>query len=112
MSKKILDGSKVFCDKGSACSKLTVTNQQIVKTDEKLVATEMDKMPNVNIQPFGICSITQKSCIPSPISWVKPHSSHTINNKKILLDSSECPCSVGGKIKPLHVNYNGFANHE
>lgn len=112
MSKKILDGAKIFCDKGSVCSKLKVTSQQIVKTDGKLVGTDMDKAPNVNIQPFGVCSITQKSCVPAPINWIKTHASHVINNQQLLLDSSECLCSVGGKIKPLHVNYNGFAKHE
>lgn len=112
MSKKILDGAKIFCDKGSKSSNLKVTSQKVVKTSGKLVATEIDKIANVNIKSFGTCSLTQKVCIPSPSIWLNAHSSHLINNKRILLDSSECLCVVGGKIKPLHVNYNGFAKHD
>ncbi len=66
----------------------------------------------LNIKPFGVCSITQKSCVPTPTNWLKPHTSHKIKEQKFLLDSSECPCSIGGKIKALHTNYNGFTKHK
>lgn len=112
MSSKVLDGAKIFCNKGTTSSQLKVLSQQIVKTDEKFVATETDMQAMVNILPFGVCSITQKTCVPSPIKWIKTHDKDTINNQKILLDSSECSCGLGGKIKPIHTNYNGFASYE
>jgi hypothetical protein len=63
----------------------------------KLQATEEDKKPNVNIKPFGVCSITKMSCSPAPIKWQNT-SVFEIDGKKELLDTSTCQCSVGGKI--------------
>ncbi|PIE48452.1 MAG: hypothetical protein CSA40_00390 [Flavobacteriales bacterium] len=112
MRKIVLDGAKLFCNKGSKSSKITVCSQLFVKTDNKLVATEMDKVTGVNIQPFGICAITQKTCVPAPTQWLNTHLTDAINGSKILLDTSKCLCSMGGEITPIHVNYNGFAKYE
>lgn len=111
MSKKVLDGAKLFCDKGSTSSSLKVLSQKIVTIDDKLVGTESDFNTGKNIPPFGICSITQKTCIPSTLKWTNTHKTDKINNNKVLLNTSECPCSLGGKIKPIHINYNGFASY-
>ncbi|WP_228384331.1 DUF4280 domain-containing protein [Chryseobacterium soli] len=32
----------------------------------KLQTTEEDKQPNINIKPFGVCSILGSSCVPLP----------------------------------------------
>lgn len=36
---------------------------------ESLQATEDDKQPNINIKPFGVCSVLRSSCTPSPVKW-------------------------------------------
>lgn len=111
MSERILDGAKLFCNKGSKPSKLKVTSQQVVKIDSKLVATESDKKADVNIPNFGVCSITQKTCKPALINW-QDTAPDKINSSKVLHKKSFCPCSIGGKIKSVHPNYNGFAKYK
>jgi hypothetical protein len=72
-----------------------------MKIDGKLQATEEDKQPNVNIKPFGSCSLKNgNACVPAPTVW-KDTSVFEIDGKKELLDSSTCQCSVGGKISVI-----------
>ncbi|MGE8556645.1 MAG: DUF4280 domain-containing protein [Chryseobacterium jejuense] len=97
MSQHITDTTQLKCDKGTSPTPLTVTSQSFMSIDGKLQATEEDKQPNINIKPFGICSILRSSCTPSPIKWDNT-SNFEIEDKKELLDSSTCQCSVGGKI--------------
>ena len=97
MSWHITDTTQLKCDKGTSPTPLTVTSQSFMKIDGKLQATEEDKQPNINIKPFGMCSVLRSSCSPSPIKWDNT-SDFEIEGKKELLDSSTCQCSVGGKI--------------
>ena len=112
MSNKVLNGAKLRCDKGSTTSNLNVLSQQLVKIEGKLVATEMDFNIGVNILPFGVCSLTQKSCVTSTTKWVKTNNTHLINTQSVLLSESVCSCTIGGTIKPVHTNYNGFVSHK
>jgi hypothetical protein len=100
MSKLIVQDTQLKCDKGTVSAPLSVTSQTFMKIDNKLQATEEDKQPNVNIKPFGVCSITRSSCVPAPITW-QATSPFEIEGKKELLDSSTCQCSVGGKISVI-----------
>ncbi|MBP2616971.1 DUF4280 domain-containing protein [Chryseobacterium jejuense] len=97
MSQYITDTTQLKCDKGASPTPLTVTSQSFMKIEGKLQATEEDKQPNANIKPFGMCSVLRSSCSPSPIKWENT-SEFEIEDKKELLDSSTCQCSVGGKI--------------
>lgn len=97
MPKHVIDTTQLKCDKGAKPASITVTSQTFMQIEGKLQATEEDKKPNVNIKPFGVCSITHSSCVPSPIKW-QDTSVFDIDNKKELLDTSTCKCSVGGKI--------------
>ncbi|WP_294245405.1 DUF4280 domain-containing protein [uncultured Chryseobacterium sp.] len=98
MPAKITEQAKMTCDKGSSPSQLTVTSQTFWKAENKLIATEMDRQPDVNIPAFGSCSITQKDCRPAPSSWINTAVKDTVNGNKILTDASTCACSLGGKI--------------
>ncbi|MCQ9635808.1 DUF4280 domain-containing protein [Chryseobacterium sp. WG23] len=100
MSQHITDTTQLKCDKGTSPTPLTVTSQSFMSIDGKLQATEEDKQSNINIKPFGMCSVLRSSCTPSPIKWDNT-SNFEIDGKKELLDSSTCKCSVGGKISVL-----------
>lgn len=97
MSWHITDTTQLKCDKGTSPTPLTVTSQSFMKIEGKLQATEEDKKPNTNIKPFGMCSVLRSSCSPSPIKWENT-SDFKIEDKKELLDSSTCQCSIGGEI--------------
>lgn len=100
MSKYITDTTMLKCDKGIAPAPIAVTSQTFMQIEGKLQATEEDKKPNVNIKPFGVCSITHSSCVPAPVKW-QDTSVFEIDGKKELLDTSTCQCSVGGKISVI-----------
>lgn len=97
MPQHITDTTQLKCDKGTIPSPITVTSQSFMSIEGKLQATEEDKQPNINIKPFGVCSILRSSCTPLPIKWDNT-SSFEIEGKKELLDCSTCTCSIGGKI--------------
>jgi hypothetical protein len=97
MPQHITDTTQLQCDKGTIPTPLTVTSQSFMRIEDKLQATEEDKQPNTNIQPFGACSILRSSCTPSPVKWDNT-SDFEIEGKKELLDSSTCQCYMGGKI--------------
>ena len=100
MAKHITDTTQLKCDKGTVLTSITVTSQSFMSIEGKLQATEDDKQPNLNIKPFGVCSVLRSSCTPSPVKWNNT-SDFEIDGKKELLDSSTCQCSVGGKISVI-----------
>ena len=97
MPKHITETTKLKCQFGAKTTPLSVTSQTFMHIEGKLQATEEDKKPNVNIKPFGVCSITKISCSPATQKWQNT-SVFEIDGKKELLDTSTCNCSVGGKI--------------
>lgn len=102
----LIDSTKLQCNKGSSTSTLKVTSQNFNFIDGKLQATENDIKPNENILPFGICSVTQKSCVPSPTNWQDKVAWSTINNMASITNKSKLPCSIGGIIKCVEEEQN------
>lgn len=98
MPNIITDTAKLQCDKGAAPAQLKVSSQNFSRADNKLVATESDKAANTNIMPFGVCGITKAACTPAVLQWEKAAKKDTINNLKILLETSICKCTIGGNI--------------
>ncbi|WP_212004708.1 DUF4280 domain-containing protein [Chitinophaga sp. HK235] len=110
MPQKITEKAILTCDKGVKPSSLKVTSQQFCMAENKLIATEQDIAPEVNIPNFGMCSITRSQCVPAPTAWDKTTSKDTINDLRILTTESYCQCAIGGKIS---VQHKGFGeNHE
>lgn len=112
MPQKITDTAQLQCDKGTTIVKLKVTNQNFSFFDEKLIATELDAKPIVNIKPFGVCKLKPtpggySPCIPATQKWSKTSNLDEINGLKIVLDSSQCLCSTGGKIAVLQKGHQG-----
>jgi len=66
----VVNGAILKCDKGTTPSPLVVTTSPFVQISARQIATIGDNMPLVNVFPFGICSITQKPCVPiTPLPW-------------------------------------------
>ena len=105
MPQHITDTTQLKCDKGTTPTPLAVTSQSFMKIEGKLQATEEDKQPNVNIKPFGACSVIRSSCSPAPVKWQNT-SMFEIDGKKELLDNSTCQCAVGGKISVVKSSHN------
>lgn len=87
----------MVCDKGAAPAFFLPTHNTHIKIQGCLVANKLDKQPLVNIPTFGICSLTQKPCIPGCTEWQKTYKLR-IKGQEALLFRSEMPCSLGGKI--------------
>ena len=96
--KYVMNGVWLTCDKGAAPSRFNVTPKPVQLYDEHF-ANELDKIPQVNIMPFGVCSVTQKPCLPVPVLWERVMDTGlTVMGARPLLDTSKCQCSVGGKM--------------
>ena len=68
------------------------------------IANEADRIPLVNILPFGVCQVTRTPCVPAPIMWERvADTGVTALGGRPLLDTSKCMCGVGGKIA-IHLN--------
>lgn len=106
MPQKLTETATLQCDKGAAPSQLKVSSQNFCKADNKLVATEQDKQAEANIPNFGVCAITKSKCAPAVVQWQKTTDKDTVNNYKILLETSFCMCSIGGKIKPQNTGHS------
>jgi len=57
----------IMCDKGAAPQTFVPLHNLKVKVHGCLAATEIDKIPFVNIPSFLICKTTQKPCVPAPL---------------------------------------------
>uniref|UniRef100_UPI0039A48953 DUF4280 domain-containing protein n=1 Tax=Ornithobacterium rhinotracheale TaxID=28251 RepID=UPI0039A48953 len=105
MPQSLTNGTQLKCNQGTTPSELKVTSQSFMQIEGKAQATEEDKQPNTNIKPFGQCRLKPSSggylpCMPVLTQW-QDTSPFEIEGKKELLDSSTCPCSVGGTISVI-----------
>ncbi|MBO0359104.1 DUF4280 domain-containing protein [Hymenobacter sp. BT186] len=96
--KYVMNGVWLTCDKGVSPSRFNVTPKPVQLYDEHF-ANELDKIPLVNILPFGVCSVTRTPCMPAPVMWERVmEDGLTVLGARPLLDTSKCMCGVGGKI--------------
>ena len=110
MPQRITDKAILKCNQGTITSNLTVTSQHFYYAEDKLVALEEDKIPMVNIMPFGQCRLKPSitgylPCTPAPIAWQQTPLQDVVNGMKILTEESICPCATGGTIS---VQYKGY----
>ena len=93
----VVRNALMVCDKGAAPAFFLPTHNTHIKIQGCLVANKLDKLPFVNIPTFGICSLTQKPCVPGCTEWQKTYKLR-VKGQETLLFRSEMPCSLGGKI--------------
>lgn len=100
MSEYATKGAILMCTGGAAPSKLQVTSNTLLSVQGNEVATTSDKIPNVNIMPFGTCSLKPFSppCVPAPIMWTGFLTSVQIPGGNPLLKTSTIQCACGGMI--------------
>jgi hypothetical protein len=103
MSQKyVTQGAMLKCNQGTIPGVLQVTSNFTVTSQNKFVATELDKIPFVNIPPFGVCLMLTKMspvpCAPCPVMWTNTHPKTKAGVGKVLLKKSCIQCAIGGKI--------------
>lgn len=94
----VVRNALMVCDKGAAPAFFLPTHNTHIKIQGCLVADKLDKQPLVNIPTFGICSLTQKPCVPGCTDWQKTYKLR-VKGQETLLFRSDMPCSLGGKIQ-------------
>ena len=94
----VVRNALMVCDKGAAPAFFLPTHNTHIKIQGCLVANKLDKQPLVNIPTFGICSLTQKPCVPGCTDWQKTYKLR-VKGQETLLFRSDMPCSLGGKIQ-------------
>ncbi|SFR63897.1 DUF4280 domain-containing protein [Anaeromicropila populeti] len=97
----VVMGARLECALGATPSVLMVPVTKGFTIKNKIVATQVDMVPLMNVMPFGVCKISSPPlpCIPTPVGpWMKPHSKVTACNIPVLTTSSCLMCARGGKI--------------
>lgn len=93
----IVRNALMVCDRGAAPAFFLPTHNAHIKIQGCLVANRLDRQPLTNIPSFGICSLTQKPCVPGCTEWQRTYRLK-VKGQETLLFRSEMPCSLGGKI--------------
>ena len=96
--KYIPDNCTLVCDKGQFPTQIRVTHSNNCRLYGELFVTEADIVPNVNIPPFGICSLTHKPCCFNPLYWDKCAAGVKVNGHKLVFEDACLLCKEGGKI--------------
>ncbi|MCX2478069.1 DUF4280 domain-containing protein [Pedobacter sp. MC2016-15] len=68
----------------------------------KPACTTKDKVPMLNITPFGLCKTTKIPCIPALLLWMDFQADVKIEKANPLLNKSWIMCSLGGKVEIQH----------
>jgi PAB1-binding protein PBP1 len=116
MGQQVCMGAMMQCSFGVAPSSLVVLPTNRVTSSFMPDANIMDRIPMVNILPFGMCSsianptvaaataaalgvLTPMPCIPLiPAPWTPGNPTVMIANFPIINNASQCFCAFGGVI--------------
>lgn len=96
----VCNGALCRCDKGTLPSQLTVTSNQTVSLQGKLLATHLDKV----FRPFGTCLMKNNTpCVPALLLWQDVHQKVGVGPAKgqPLLEKSTIKCALGGTVSVL-----------
>jgi hypothetical protein len=91
------------CTCGAAPSQLQATCNTLFSIQGNMAATTGDKVPMVNIKPFGTCSLKPSisgflPCMPAPTAWTGFVASVQMPGGNPLLQTSTIQCATGGCI--------------
>lgn len=116
MAKVVTSGALMACTFGAAPSALSVLPLPGAAAGGQPVATVNDKVPMLNIKPFGLCSspsypptaaataaalgaLTPTPCMPNvPGPWLPGSQVLKVNGQSALLDNCKAICAFGGQI--------------
>jgi len=94
------EGVYLVCDKGTKPSELKSLSYRETTLFGEHMTTKVDKMLNINFDPFGPCSMMNGSMCTAPVTdWTNLTDSVRLGGNELLLENSELPCTLGGKIK-------------
>ena len=94
------EGVYLVCDKGAKPSELKSLSYKETTLFGEHMTTKVDKVLNINFDPFGPCSMMNGSTCTAPITdWTNLTDSVRLGGNELLLENSELPCTLGGKIK-------------
>lgn len=95
----VVKNAIMMCDKGAAPGMFTPTFNTTTKINGCLATTKADKIPIVNIPPFGACACRGGApCTPVPVEWLKTYKAK-VKGQETILFRSKLPCGNGGKIE-------------
>ncbi|UOQ55563.1 DUF6531 domain-containing protein [Hymenobacter cellulosivorans] len=99
MAKKYVPaGVFLTCDKGTLPATFNVTFNARTSIYGQNLATDLDKIPVVNVPPMGVCSITKMPCLVVPITWSPVKNDVQLGPAHLLLEDSKLQCGLGGKV--------------
>ncbi|RPD45944.1 DUF4280 domain-containing protein, partial [Hymenobacter sediminis] len=99
MAKKYVPaGVFLTCDKGTLPATFNVTFNARTSIYGQNLATDLDKIPSVNVPPMGVCSITKGPCLVVPITWSPVKNDVQLGPAHLLLEDSKLQCGLGGKV--------------
>ncbi|UOQ55547.1 DUF6531 domain-containing protein [Hymenobacter cellulosivorans] len=99
MAKKYVPaGVFLTCDKGTLPATFNVTFNARTSIYGQNLATDLDKIPVVNVPPMGVCSITKMPCLVVPITWSPVKNDVQLGPAHLLLEDSTLQCGLGGKV--------------
>lgn len=97
--KYVVRGALVACDKGSSPSRLNLPKSHGAYFKDCPVLIDTDRVPGVNVMPFGACSIRRGPCMPATAPyWNITKEDTLIKGRPALLTTSTLVCIVGGAI--------------
>ena len=100
----LYNGVLLRCDKGTIPTPFTVLPRPS-RIRGQFQAHELDRVPLVNIKPFGACALKYGSpCLPMAPQWTQVHQGALRlgpAHAHPLLETSVCQCKLGGRITPL-----------
>jgi len=112
----VTGGAMLMCTMGAAPATMNVLPTAMVNAGPQAAATMMDKVPMLNIPPFGVCMslanpqvaaataaalgvLTPMPCLPNvPGPWVPGSPTVQVGGKPALNDASMAMCAFGGSI--------------
>jgi len=97
----VTTGALLKCSCGSMPTPLTSSNTT-VEIAGQLACTTSDKIPLVNIVPFGICKTTKIPCMPALTVWLDFQWDVKFGGANPLLNTSWIMCGLGGKVEVQH----------
>lgn len=104
----IVAGAKIQCNKGVNIIPLNLPKDHGVYVKNKPVLNCMDNMVGLNISTFGVCSVTQKPCMPAILGpWQKPNNKNLIGGCPAITKDSYLICGLGGKISFMLTGQEG-----
>lgn len=97
----LVRGAVLACRAGSSPSQLNLPRCHGVYAKKHPIMNMQDYGPNVNIMPFGKCSIMDKPCSPAIAGpWLEEHKKTIVTDAAAITMESFLVCTIGGLIEP------------